>query len=119
MSFDAAQENLGIGAKYGLDARMYWTGLGWIGADELVLRRLLPLAHEGLTAFGLSSRARDRYLGIIEQRCLTRRTGAAWQREQVARREAAGADRRTALTGMMRDYVHHMSEGRPVHEWDA
>ncbi|MGV9747102.1 glutamate-cysteine ligase family protein [Rhodococcus zopfii] len=119
MSFDAAQENLSIGAKYGLDARLYWPGLGWIGADELVLRRLLPLAHEGLEAYGLSSRARDRYLGIIEQRCLNRRTGAAWQREQVARREAAGADRRTALTEMMRDYVHNMAEGRPVHEWSA
>ena len=93
--------------------------LGWVGADELVLRRLLPLAHAGLEAFGLSSRAQDRYLGIIEQRSLSRQTGAAWQRAQVARREAAGADRRTALTEMMRDYVRNMAGGRPVHEWEA
>ncbi|MBH0118539.1 glutamate-cysteine ligase family protein [Rhodococcus sp. HM1] len=119
MSFDAAQGNLGIGAKYGLDARLYWPGLGWVGADELVLRRLLPLAHAGLEAFGLSSRAQDRYLGIIEQRSLSRQTGAAWQRAQIARREAAGADRRTALTEMMRDYVRNMAGGRPVHEWEA
>ncbi|KOS55825.1 glutamate-cysteine ligase family protein [Rhodococcus rhodochrous] len=117
MSFDAARENLGIGAKYGLDARLYWPGLGWVGADELVLRRLLPMADAGLTAFGLSQQARDRYLGIIEGRCLNRQTGAAWQRAQVVEREDAGADRRTALHGMMRDYIRNMLSGKPVHEW--
>ncbi|MGN5238785.1 glutamate-cysteine ligase family protein [Rhodococcus sp. SJ-3] len=119
MTFDAAEENLIIGAKFGLESRLYWPKLGWVGADELVLRRLLPLADRGLESFGLSARARDRYLGIIEGRCLNRQTGAAWQREHVARREAAGEDRRTALSGMLRDYVAAMTDGRPVHEWGA
>ncbi|MEE2034116.1 glutamate-cysteine ligase family protein [Rhodococcus chondri] len=118
MSFDAAEENLVLGAKFGLDARLYWPKLGWVGADELVLRCLLPLAHKGLESFGVSARARSRYLGIIEGRCLNRQTGAAWQRAQVARREGEGQDRRAALTDMMRDYVRNMRGGAPVHEWE-
>ena len=90
MSFHAAEENLHIGAKYGLDATLYWPEIGWVGADELVLRRLLPLADEGLADFGLSAAARDRYLGVIEGRCMNRQTGAAWQREQVAHAEGLG-----------------------------
>jgi len=117
MSFHAAEENLHIGAKYGLDATLYWPEIGWVGADELVLRRLLPLADEGLADFGLSAAARDRYLGVIEGRCLNRQTGAAWQREHVARAEASGADRSTALTGMLRGYVENMRTGDPVHTW--
>jgi len=117
MSFDAAEQNLVLGAKYGLDAKLYWPKTGWVGADELVLRCLLPLADQGLEAFGLSTTARSRYLGIVEGRCINRQTGAAWQRAQVVRREAAGEDRRAALTGMMRDYVANMTGGEPVHTW--
>ncbi|MCD5421585.1 MULTISPECIES: glutamate-cysteine ligase family protein [Rhodococcus] len=118
LSFDAAERNLVLGAKFGLDAKLYWPRTGWVGADELVLRCLLPLAHQGLEAYGLSAAVRDRYLGIVEGRALTRQTGAAWQRRQVARREAAGENRRTALLGMMKDYVQNMASGTPAHEWE-
>jgi hypothetical protein len=118
MSFHAAEENLHIGAKHGLDAMLYWPGLGWVGADELILRRLLPLADEGLADFGLSSAAREKYLGVIEGRCLNRQTGAAWQRGRVAAGEAAGLDRTAALAEMMRAYIENMRSGNPVHLWD-
>ena len=48
-------------------------------STELVLRRLLPLAHEGLDALGVDAADRDRLLGIIERRCVTQRNGASWQ----------------------------------------
>ena len=48
---------------------------------------------------------------------MNRQTGAAWQREQVAHAEASGADRSTALTGMLRGYVENMRTGDPVHTW--
>src|SRR5512144_1485487 len=47
MSFSAAQENFHAGAREGIDAALYWPGAGQVPATELVLRRLLPLAHEG------------------------------------------------------------------------
>src|ERR671916_847455 len=48
MSFSGAEDNLHAGARAGLDARLYWPGVGDVPVTELVLRRLLPLAHEGL-----------------------------------------------------------------------
>ena len=48
MSFSAAEENFHAGARDGIDANVFWPGLGEVPASELVLRRLLPLAHEGL-----------------------------------------------------------------------
>ena len=42
MSFSAAAENLVDGARHGIDARVYWPGLGEVPVTELMLRRLLP-----------------------------------------------------------------------------
>ncbi len=53
MSFDAARHNFTEGARRGIDASLYWPGHGELPADELVLRRLLPLAHEGLERWGV------------------------------------------------------------------
>ena len=39
-------------ARIGLDAPLYWPGTGWIRPDELVLRKLLPMAAEGWPAGG-------------------------------------------------------------------
>ncbi|QUQ69450.1 glutamate-cysteine ligase family protein [Kutzneria sp. CA-103260] len=117
MSFQAAEENLYSGARHGMGAQLYWPGIGWVPPDELVLRRLLPMAHEGLRELGVSDAARERYLGIIEQRCVARRTGSSWQRETVSQLEQRGADREAALIGMLRRYVDLMHSGNPVHTW--
>src|SRR3954451_19315151 len=79
MSFSAAEENFHRGARDGLDAGLYWPGLGEVPAAELVLRRLLPLAHEGLDSWGVAAADRDRLLGIIERRCVDGVNGASWQ----------------------------------------
>ncbi|AUS81585.1 glutamate--cysteine ligase [Actinoalloteichus sp. AHMU CJ021] len=117
MSFHAAEENLYAGARNGMDAQLYWPGVGWTPPHELVLRRLLPMAHEGLSRLGVSAAVSDRYLGIIEQRCLTRQTGANWQRQTVAAWEDAGHGRQEALSRMLEEYLEHMREGKPVHAW--
>lgn len=117
MTFAAAEENFYAGARHGMDAHLYWPGIGWVTPDELVLRILLPMAHEGLRSCGVSDRARERYLGIIEQRCLVRQTGASWQRDVVAMLEERGADRRSALAGMLRRYIELTESGEPVHLW--
>ncbi|HEX8767988.1 MAG TPA: glutamate-cysteine ligase family protein, partial [Jatrophihabitans sp.] len=68
LSFAAAQDNFYAGARQGIDAHIYWPGLGEVPATELVLRRLLPMAASGLDKWEVSSAVRDRLLGIIEQR---------------------------------------------------
>jgi hypothetical protein len=118
MSFTTAAENLHEAARYGLDAQLYWPGLGEAPAAELVLRRLLPMAHEGLRGWGVDRTHADRLLGIIEQRCLTGRTGAAWQVATAkAMTEHGGADRPEALRRMTQRYIEHMHTNAPVHTW--
>src|ERR1700754_1389817 len=79
MSFSAAHDNFYAGARDGLDARMYWPGVGEAPATELVLRRLLPLAREGLARWEVDSGDADRLLEIIERRCVDGVNGASWQ----------------------------------------
>src|SRR6478735_5518590 len=57
MSFSAAEENFHVAAQHGIDAQLYWPGVGQVSATELTLRRLLPLAREGLAAWGVDSAA--------------------------------------------------------------
>ncbi|QKV77901.1 glutamate--cysteine ligase [Amycolatopsis sp. Hca4] len=117
MSFQAAEENLYAGARRGFDGQLYWPGIGWIPPDELALRVLLPLAHEGLRRSDVSDEARERYLGIIERRCLARRTGATWQRDYVVRAQERGLDREAALGRMLGRYLELSEAGEPVHTW--
>src|SRR4029078_3368279 len=79
MSFPAAFDNFEAGAQRGIDAHLFLPGFGEVPATELVLRRLLPLAHEGLAAWGVDAAVTDRLLGVIERRCTTGQNGAEWQ----------------------------------------
>jgi hypothetical protein len=118
MSFSAAEENFHAGARDGIDARLYWPGLGEVPAAELAVRRLLPLAREGLARWGVGSEDADRLLGIIERRCVLLRNGAAWQSEMFHRLyEDRGLDRPQALLEMTRRYREHMHSNQPVHDW--
>jgi hypothetical protein len=118
MSFATATENLHEAARHGLDAQLYWPGVGDTPAAELIVRRLLPLARDGLGRWGVSPAQADRLLGIVEQRCLTGQNGAVWQIATVAGlTEHAGVDRREALRQMTQRYIEHMHTNQPVHTW--
>jgi hypothetical protein len=118
MSFSAAEENFHAGARDGIDARVYWPGLGEVPAAELVVRRLLPLAREGLNQWGVASDDADRLLGIIERRCVLQQNGASWQSHVFHRLyEDKAMDRDEALRQMTRRYREHMHSNQPVHEW--
>jgi gamma-glutamyl:cysteine ligase YbdK (ATP-grasp superfamily) len=118
MSFSAAEENFHSGARDGIDAQVYWPGLGTLPAAELVLRRLLPRAYAGLDSWGMEPAERDRLMRIVEQRCLTGRNGSTWQSATFHRLFDSGAvDRFDALREVVRQYSVHMHENLPVHEW--
>jgi gamma-glutamyl:cysteine ligase YbdK (ATP-grasp superfamily) len=119
MSFAAAEENFTEASKRGIHAQLYWPGTGTVPVTELVLRRLLPIAYDGLRAWGVDQVVADRLLGIIERRCTTHRNGAEWQAETFHRIDdgARPADRRDALREMLRRYVEHMHSNVPVADW--
>jgi gamma-glutamyl:cysteine ligase YbdK (ATP-grasp superfamily) len=120
MSFAAAADNLAEGARHGIDARLYWPGLGVVPVTELVLRRLLPLAVEGLRRWGVTTADAERLLSVIEQRCLSGRTGATWQSESVrALADGGHADRHEALRLMTQGYIERMTTNQPVHRWPS
>jgi gamma-glutamyl:cysteine ligase YbdK (ATP-grasp superfamily) len=116
MSFQAAEENFHAGARDGMEARLYWPGVGEASAPELVLRRLLPMAREGLDAYGVDPAGRDRLLDIIEQRCLTAVNGAAWQ-ARTFHKLYDRCDRPDALREMTVRYRELMHSNEPVHAW--
>jgi hypothetical protein len=109
LAFDDACRNFYAAARYGLDATLLWPGVGEIGADRLMLERILPAARAGLKDFGV---AENGYLDIIEARARSRQTGAAWQRKAL---EARAGD----LYALMAAYCERQRSGAPVHEWDV
>lgn len=116
LSFATAEENFHVAARRGIDAEVFWPGVGQVPVTELVLRRLLPMAHEGLASWGVPSSEAAHYLGIIEQRALLGVNGAEWF---TRRMDARGdLDRYDALRRVLGEYRTRMHSNEPVHTWD-
>lgn len=117
MSFDDARANFLAAARYGLRAGFSWLGGERLSAPELLLHRLLPLARAGLRGEGIGEEDVERYLGIIEQRVRSGRTGARWMLDAAARLEARGA-RAEQLARLTAGIAARQRAGTPVHEWE-
>jgi gamma-glutamyl:cysteine ligase YbdK (ATP-grasp superfamily) len=110
ISFHQARTNFYLAARYGLDAELPWYGEQRVPLDRLIVEQLLPVARCGLAALGIDQAEIDHWLGIIEQRARTKRTGSAWQRAWVAR---FGPD----MAALTESYLSHQASRRPVHMW--
>jgi len=108
LPFDAARRNFYAAARNGLDARLFWPGLGEIAADRLLLDHLLPAARRGAAEFGLDA---GDYLDIVEARLHVRQTGAVWQRKAC---DAYGG----SVYEVMAAYCERQRSGAPAHEWE-
>jgi gamma-glutamyl:cysteine ligase YbdK (ATP-grasp superfamily) len=110
ISFPQAKTNFYLAAEYGLNAELAWADRGPVPLPEIILEELLPLAHAGLKDLNIDAAERAHWLGIIEQRARTKRTGALWQRAWVARH---GRD----WEALTEAYLAHQATALPVHEW--
>jgi hypothetical protein len=119
MSFAAATDNFYAAARDGLGARLYWPQIGaHVPVSELILRHLIPLAREGLQDWGVDEGDIDYYLGIIEERTLSGRSGAGWQIETWRRLvDGSGLDRSEAARELVRRYHQRSFASTPVHTW--
>jgi CBS domain-containing protein len=117
MDFDDARANFAAAARLGLNASLTWVGGERLPAAELILTRLLPIAHRGLRHAGLTAEECDRYLGIVEARVRTGTTGAAWLLRSAAGLRGLGTqtERLAALTAAT---AARQRTRRPVHEWE-
>jgi gamma-glutamyl:cysteine ligase YbdK (ATP-grasp superfamily) len=113
LSFEVARENFYTAARYGLNARPCWHidgKLVEIGMRELIMDRLLPMAHRGLESEDIPSAEIDDYLNVIAERVDSGQNGAAWQKRFV---HLHGAD----FHQLVQEYRVRQDAGQPVHTW--
>jgi CBS domain-containing protein/gamma-glutamyl:cysteine ligase YbdK (ATP-grasp superfamily) len=116
LSFDDAKENFFAAARHGLDAQFRWLDGKSRSASSLILNDLLPLARAGLKADKVDANEIDKYLGIVEERVRSGRTGARWMLNSLAalNDHEPGDMRARTLTATI---LARQKENKPVHEW--
>ncbi|MEA3638653.1 MAG: glutamate--cysteine ligase [Lamprobacter sp.] len=111
LPFNQARINFYLAARHGLKASILWCGSeARMPIHQLIVQQILPMARRGLSELGIDRDEIDDWLGVIEARARTRRTGAAWQRAWVAKH---GPD----MAALTEAYLIHQASGKPVHEW--
>lgn len=104
------RDNFYAAARFGLRSTQRWTNDEDINVRDLIIDKLLPLAHQGLTSLGITSEDSDKYLGIIHDRVKSGQNGTAWQRSFIKKH---GRD----MTALTKAYIKNQNSGEPVHRW--
>lgn len=117
IDFDVAGHNFYTAAREGVGSHFLWLDNTEISARDLILDRLLPVAESGLKRQGVVDTDVQKYLGVIDQRVRTGRTGARWQFSSwnSLRDRATPGERSNALVAAT---VARQLSGRPVAEWE-
>lgn len=113
--FEDARANFHAAATGGLAAQLVWSKGRVYPARELVCMHLLPRARDGLALLGIEPVDIERYLGVIEERAISGRTGADWMLESRERMPAGRSGER--MRALVRAMVAHQRTGTPVHAW--
>jgi len=115
--FDYAKSNFIKAAQNGLDTQFRWVGFDKpITPKELILDELLPIAKDGLKKAGIDERDIQTYLGVIEKRVDSGKTGAKWQLRSFEKLKQKGtADE--ALVAITSGMHQRQQQGNPVHTW--
>ncbi len=116
LTFDDAKGNFIMAARQGLFAQFQWLDGKDYTAQELILDELLPLARDGLAARRIDQKDIDDYLGVIEKRVASGRTGAQWQFDSLAAMKSGTRDER--FRAIVRATWENQWTNRPVHEWE-
>ena len=117
IDFDQAGANFYTAAREGIGSSFVWLDNEDISARNLVLDKLLPVAEAGLRRAGIIDADVKRYLGVIDHRVRTARTGARWQFSSwnSLRDRATPGERANAIVAAT---VKRQLTGRPVSEWE-
>jgi CBS domain-containing protein len=116
MDFDQAQANFYAAARDGLAAQFVWLEGEETSAPKLVLDKLLPLAEAGLRRAGVDADDIGRYLGIVDNRVRSGRTGSRWILSSFAEMKKGKPGER--LNALVAATVHRQGTGRTVAEWE-
>ena len=116
MGFDDAKSNFFAAARHGLNAQFNWIDGSSYPASSLILNHLLPLAWQGLQSAGVETSDINRYLGVIDERVQSGRTGAQWMLRSLAATEGAGL-KDTRYRMLTSAILGRQREDKPVHTW--
>jgi CBS domain-containing protein len=117
IDFDDAGGNFYTAAREGLGAQFSWLDGKHLAADRVVLDELVPLAEAGLRRHGIVDDDIKRYLGVIDARVRSGRTGSRWQLSSwnALKDKATPGERSVALVAAT---LQRQETGRPVSEWE-
>ncbi|NTV98694.1 MAG: hypothetical protein HGA70_05995 [Chlorobiaceae bacterium] len=111
LPFEDARANFYNASRLGLGAEVTWREGKRIRLSELLVEELIPGAVRSLEKAGTESRDIEYYLkGIVRERVVTGRTGAAWQKNFINKH---GKNFRS----MTEQYYLNQQQQKPVHEW--
>jgi hypothetical protein len=111
LDFTTAKTNFYQAARHGLDVELTWLDGRAHSARDLILGTCLPMAREGLSAFGVPQAEADCYLDVLTARVRSGQTGSIWQLRNL---ECEQGD----MQRMMANYLENQRTGMPVHEWN-
>jgi CBS domain-containing protein/gamma-glutamylcysteine synthetase len=117
ISWEDVRDNFGKAAKFGIDSNFTWFGDKKIGACELILTELLPIAREGLELRKIDKKDIDKYLGVIEGRAKAHMNGARWQLRAFSKLKKE-VNRDEALAILTACMLKQQDAGKPVHTWE-
>ena len=119
LTFDDAKSNFIGAARRGLASEMDWIDESRYSAPELIRGQLLDIARKGLQTRGVRDEDIQRYLGIIDDRVASKRTGAQWQLVSLAAMKKSGSTTRAErLDTLVNCMIKRQKDGKPGHEWD-
>jgi CBS domain-containing protein/gamma-glutamyl:cysteine ligase YbdK (ATP-grasp superfamily) len=117
MSFDDVKSNFFSAARFGLKSQIVWLGGAGFSAKNLILDELLPRARHGLRSVGVDGGDIEKFLGILEERVSSEKTGARWMLDSLAAMDKRAKQnvRMRSLTAAMKA---NQERGEPMHLWD-
>jgi len=119
LTFDDAKSNFIGAARRGLASEIDWVDETRYSAPELIRGQLLDVARKGLQTRGVRDEDIQRYLGIIDDRVASKRTGAQWQLYSLAHmRKQGNTTRAERLDTLVSGMIRRQMDGKPGHTWE-
>lgn len=118
IDFELVRTNFVNAAREGLSSSLFWLDGNERPAPTLLLDILLPIAAEGLDLADVDAVDRDQYLGIIERRVSSGRTGSRWQVASMqSMRQGGSSSLGQRLNSLTAAIVEQQRIGHPIAEW--
>ncbi len=114
--FDEARSNLYNAARQGLNTNLTWlNGKNYL-ARRLIIDRLLPMARQGLKERDICADDIERFLGVVEDRVRSRKTGSQWMLKSLTNLKGQST-LSEKLSTLVSQGIKHQESFKPVHEW--